>query len=130
MTNLLKNKRGVTLVELLAVIIILGIIAAIAVPTIGNLIENQEEKAAFAEWTNVQEAARLYVVDNPTGEITMANLASYLSDTVELVATDDAAAPVLTIFTATSGVITVHEDVYDLTINGVDIYVDGVYQGE
>ncbi len=63
MLKILKNKRGVTLVELLAVIIILGIIAAIAVPTIGNLIERQRQNAAEAEWTSVEEAARLYAVD-------------------------------------------------------------------
>ncbi len=33
---LLKNQKGLTLVELLAVIVILGIIAAIAVPSIGE----------------------------------------------------------------------------------------------
>jgi len=60
MRKLLKNKRGVTLVELLAVLVILGIIAAIAVPTIGNLIDNSRQRAAEAEWTNIQEAARLY----------------------------------------------------------------------
>ena len=36
----LKNEKGLTLVELLAVIVILGVIAAIAVPSIGNIIEN------------------------------------------------------------------------------------------
>jgi prepilin-type N-terminal cleavage/methylation domain-containing protein len=64
MTFLLKNKRGVTLVELLAVIVILGIIAAIAVPTIGGLIERQRENAAYASYTNVVEAGRLYAVEN------------------------------------------------------------------
>lgn len=33
--KLLKNQKGFTLVELLAVIVILGIIAAIAIPSIG-----------------------------------------------------------------------------------------------
>ncbi len=60
MRKLLSNRKGVTLVELLAVLVILGIIAAIAIPTIGNLIDNSREKAANAEWDNIQEAARLY----------------------------------------------------------------------
>lgn len=60
MKALLKNRKGVTLVELLAVLVILGIIAAIAIPTIGNLIDNSRQRAAEAEWTNIQEAARLY----------------------------------------------------------------------
>lgn len=43
---MLKNKKGFTLVELLAVIVILAIILAIAVPTISTLISNQK-KASF-----------------------------------------------------------------------------------
>ena len=45
MTQVLKNRKGVTLVELLAVIVIMGIIAAIAVPAIGSLIENSKKNA-------------------------------------------------------------------------------------
>ena len=40
----LNNEKGLTLVELLAVIVILGIIAAIAIPSIGNIIQNVEKK--------------------------------------------------------------------------------------
>ena len=36
----LKDERGLTLVELLVVVVILGIIAAIAVVAIGGMIEN------------------------------------------------------------------------------------------
>lgn len=62
MLAVLKNRKGVTLVELLAVIVILGIIAAIAVPTIGNLIERQRENAANATYEAVLEAGRLYIL--------------------------------------------------------------------
>ncbi len=65
MLKLLKNKKGVTLVELLAVIIILGIITAIAVPTIGNLIENQRQAAAEAQWDAIIDAAELYQAAEP-----------------------------------------------------------------
>ena len=47
----LKNEKGLTLVELLAVIVILGIIAAIAVPSIGNIVENSRVKALISRWT-------------------------------------------------------------------------------
>ena len=60
MTQVLKNRKGVTLVELLAVIVIMGIIAAIAVPAIGGLIKNAEEKAVIGDLTSLTEAARMY----------------------------------------------------------------------
>lgn len=60
----LKNEKGLTLVELLAVIVILGIIAAIAVPSIGNIITNSKVNALKADGQNVLAAANLYFVEN------------------------------------------------------------------
>jgi len=61
----LNNEKGLTLVELLAVIVILGIIAAIAIPSIGNIIENSKYNAAKADAINVLNAANMYFVDTP-----------------------------------------------------------------
>lgn len=60
MFKILKNKKGVTLVELLAVVVILGIIAAIAVPTIGGLIARQQANADTATYNAIVDAAELY----------------------------------------------------------------------
>jgi type IV pilus assembly protein PilA len=57
----LKNQRGLTLVELLAVMVILGIIAAIAVPSIGKVIDNSKDKAQVANAHQIVDAAKLYV---------------------------------------------------------------------
>ncbi|PXW90032.1 type IV pilus assembly protein PilA [Streptohalobacillus salinus] len=58
--KMLKNEKGFTLVELLAVIVILGIIVAIAIPAIGNIIDTAEDDATAAEEQLVVDAARLY----------------------------------------------------------------------
>ncbi len=51
--KLLKNEKGLTLVELLAVVVILAIIAAIAVPAIGNIINKSKDRAILAEASNI-----------------------------------------------------------------------------
>ncbi|MGG2107976.1 type II secretion system protein [Lysinibacillus pakistanensis] len=66
--KLLKNQKGLTLIELLAVIVILAIVAAIAVPAIGNIIENSRYNAVKADAINALNAANLYYTDNPGGE--------------------------------------------------------------
>ena len=53
MKKRIKNEKGLTLIELLAVIVILAIISAIAIPAIGNIIHNSRDKAAIAEAVNV-----------------------------------------------------------------------------
>lgn len=55
-----NNPKGLTLIELLAVIVILAIIAAIAVPTIGDVIGNSREKAAKADVVIIVNSANLY----------------------------------------------------------------------
>lgn len=70
--KLLKDKRGMTLFELLAVIVILGIVAAIAYPTVTTLINNQKRNA-FVEQANmfVNNAITLARADlqEPDGEL-------------------------------------------------------------
>ncbi|MDE8562816.1 prepilin-type N-terminal cleavage/methylation domain-containing protein [Anoxybacillus rupiensis] len=80
----LKNERGLTLIELLAVIVILGIIAAIAIPSIGGIINKSRDDAKVAEGIQIVNAAKLYMTANtpasfPT-DLTNSELDSYLDN--------------------------------------------------
>jgi type IV pilus assembly protein PilA len=65
MKKMIKNKKGITLVELLAVIVILAIITAIAVPLIGNLITSTREGAAASDGNTVYASLRLWSLESP-----------------------------------------------------------------
>lgn len=77
-TKILKDQKGLTLIELLAVIVILGIVAAIAVPSIGGIIDNSRVGAVKADAMTALNAANLYFVDSETGvgEVTVTELVS------------------------------------------------------
>lgn len=62
--NALKNQKGMTLVELLAVMVIIGIIAAISIPAIGNLMENSRKDAHISNAQALQESGRLWATSN------------------------------------------------------------------
>lgn len=56
----LKNERGLTLVELLAVIVILTIIAVIAFVMIGNVMENSRKDAHIENARQLIASAKMY----------------------------------------------------------------------
>ena len=65
--KMLKNEKGLTLIELLAVIVILAIVAAIAIPAIGNVISNTREKAILSDAAGLLSGAKIAITDGACG---------------------------------------------------------------
>jgi len=58
------NNKGFTLVELLAVLVILVAIMGIAIPSISSSLERTEDKQNQARYQVLESYAELYVADN------------------------------------------------------------------
>lgn len=75
----MKDNKAFTLIELLAVIVLLGIIGLIAYPVITNIIKNSKEKAYNMQVELIESAAKNWSIDNAdklnkTVKLTVSNL--------------------------------------------------------
>ncbi len=78
---MIKNNKGVTLVELLIVIVVMGIIAAFAIPAVGTIIDNTTKDAIVADAIAVENAANLYCAQTTcslTQNLTWAEVEPYV----------------------------------------------------
>ncbi len=67
-----KSDKGFTLIELMIVIAIIGILAAIAIPNFLSYRERAYNSTAKADIKNCLTAAQTYYMDEPNEEITLA----------------------------------------------------------
>lgn len=66
--KLMKNQKGMTLIELLAVIVIIAIIALIAIPAIGNIINKSQDKAILSDASQMVSGAKVAIADGACSE--------------------------------------------------------------
>lgn len=60
---MIKNKKGFTLVELIAVITILGVICMIAIPSYNNYIKKAKDKKCEADKLAIIDATKTFIND-------------------------------------------------------------------
>ena len=68
--KLSSSERGFTLVEILIAMAILGIVAAVAIPTVANIKSRSETKANAGELSNIQAALDSMMSDQEREDVT------------------------------------------------------------
>ncbi len=75
--NRKKNQKGFTLVELLIVIAIIGILAAIAIPQFSQYRVRAYNASALADIKNAYTAGQAYFGDNPAATVDLPSIKLY-----------------------------------------------------
>ncbi|MCB9848939.1 MAG: prepilin-type N-terminal cleavage/methylation domain-containing protein [Phycisphaeraceae bacterium] len=59
-----RGRQGFTLIDLMIVIVILGVLAAIVLPLVSHHLDNAQQTAAQATLNSVEKAVEMYRVQN------------------------------------------------------------------
>lgn len=83
--RLQREEQGFTLVELLVVIVILGVLAGIGIPTYRGFIQRSYEAATLAELQAISMAVKFYFIENDNEtEFKLNSLTRYLGSDLSI----------------------------------------------
>ena len=80
-THMLRNQKGFTLMELMIVIVIIGVLAAIGIPAYTGYVERATKAACNANARSLETAAGLYVAEH--GDIVEESAITILNEYVD-----------------------------------------------
>jgi type IV pilus assembly protein PilA len=72
-TRVVRGQKGFTLIEMIVVVGIIAVLAAVIVPNIGRFIGSGEAGAKDAEWESVQTAMNAMMADQATTSVAAVN---------------------------------------------------------
>ena len=73
----MKNQKGFSLIELLIVVVIIGIIAAIAIPNLLNAVQRGKQKRSMSDMRALATAIEAYAVEEGGGWLVITVIVKY-----------------------------------------------------
>jgi type IV pilus assembly protein PilA len=83
-----KSKKGFTLVEIMIVVVIIGLLAAMAIPAFQKVRATSQDKAVTNNLRQIASAAQQYMLEEGVGSVTVTNLYPDYLTTPEQVASE------------------------------------------
>ncbi|MBQ7570582.1 MAG: type II secretion system protein [Synergistaceae bacterium] len=80
----MNNRKGFSLVELLIVIVIMGILGAGVMLSSSGAVASARALTIINDLRSLKEAALLFYLDNPDGELNIENIKTYIDNSEKL----------------------------------------------